>query len=873
MRAGASRQAELSVTRSRCRSAVGGARASGLHHIVGFFVVFILAGVACSRTTLGDSNDLTRAPAMPIGVGGAGGSGGAGGNGGAGGSGGGGTADGGGGGTGGSGTNAISSASAGGAGGEGGAGGAECGPLGDWDPCTDDACAGGVITHVPKPDGAACDDGSTCRTCQSGACVGLSDAACAQDAVCLEGACVAPACAGAVGLPGGADLFLGETARALTLVDLDADGILDVLACTDPKQLVVRMGVGGGTFAPVVSYPMEAGCRSLATGDFDGDEKPEVAIVPSSGSSILVYTNAGDGTLIDRADYAAGSWPMRAISADFDADGDVDLAVTLGEGGVLLLNAGDGTFAAGPSIPVPQFIDDLASGDLNGDGLPDLVALSSSDASASVLLNLGGSFGPAIEYFLAGSSWRVILADLDGDSRLDIATAHSVLFQAPDGSFSPAVPYPGNAGTGCYVDVNAADLDGDGDVDILCCGSSKLYVLTNDGSGSFTQVGNYILGSPLRSVVGDLDADGRPDVLATYGNSSGAAILRAEGAASFVAPRSVGDGWFVAAADLDGDGLEDLVGGSPDDDVRLLFNQGGLSFSAPVDYPIWAGQYSIGAATNDLNGDGASDLVVLSMYDGDRVDYYYMTVLTNDGHGGFGDATILYLDGQPSSVVTADVDGDDTPDLVMPNGNGWVTVALNDGTGAFSLGVSYSTQPGSVAAAVADLDGDDRADVIVANEDAGTVSVLSNLGNGMLALAVQYPTGGWPHTVAVVDVYEDGLLDIVTGNYGEDISILLNDGSGAFAPPSFVDSGCTGPAAGPIFLRAADLDQNGHQDLVISCYSHLAVLYGQGGGAFAPAASYPGIGNAHFEVADIDGDGRLDVVGGLSVVLPSRCLP
>jgi hypothetical protein len=170
-----------------------------------------------------------------------------------------------------------------------------------------------------------------------------------------------------------------------------------------------------------------------------------------------------------------------------------------------------------------------------------------------------------------------------------------------------------------------------------------------------------------------------------------------------------------------------------------------------------------------------------------------------------------------------------------------------------------------VGSTAADLDGDGDNDLVVTNERSRNLSVLLNHGDGSFAPARNYEVTRFekgPTNVVAADFNEDGALDLATANpiFGQQVSILLNNGNGTFGSPKvLVDpGGAVGPAGG---LTAGDFDRDGHVDLVVveAFDSVMVTLLGNGAGAFDPYTRRLSSRPAEVMSADLDGDGILDV--------------
>ena len=185
------------------------------------------------------------------------------------------------------------------------------------------------------------------------------------------------------------------------------------------------------------------------------------------------------------------------------------------------------------------------------------------------------------------------------------------------------------------------------------------------------------------------------------------------------------------------------------------------------------GPESVAAA--DVNGDGKIGLISAN------VGGSSLTVLTNNGGGGFGLAGTYPVGNAPHSVAAADVNGDGKIDLISANAGGnSLTVLTNNGSGGFRLAGTYSVGTYSVgnnpcSVAAADVNGDGKIDLISANAGGNSLTVLTNDGGGGFALADTYSVGPYPFSVAAADVNGDGKIDLISANLsGNSLTVLTN---------------------------------------------------------------------------------------------------
>jgi Bacterial Ig-like domain (group 3)/FG-GAP-like repeat/FG-GAP repeat len=246
-----------------------------------------------------------------------------------------------------------------------------------------------------------------------------------------------------------------------------------------------------------------------------------------------------------------------------------------------------------------------------------------------------------------------------------------------------------------------------------------------------------------------------------------------------------------------------------------------------------------------------------------------------------------------SSVAVADVNGDGKPDLVVANicasstdcSTGTVAVLLGNGDGTFQTAVTYgSGGQGATSVAVGDLNGDGKPDLAVVNGSSPKVGVLLGNGDGTFQPVQTYPSGGFgTSSVAIADVNGDGKLDLLIVNLEEEgvAGVLLGNGDGTFEPVRTISLQRYYPRS----IAVADVNGDGKPDLVVSFFDScpilsgcvtggVGVLLGNGDGTFQPVQIYNSeiYGASAVAVADLNGNGRADVVVGGSCLTFSACL-
>jgi hypothetical protein len=331
---------------------------------------------------------------------------------------------------------------------------------------------------------------------------------------------------------------VGPTPGQPVLADLNADGVLDLVAPTTGTggSLSVLLGNGDGSFQPAVIYPAAAGAAYVAVGDFNGDGKPDLAVSSLSLTTftinLLVFLGNGDGTF--QAPKATSVFnAAQVVLGDFNKDGKLDAVVA----GQVLLGNGDGTFRVTTTF-VTAF---AVAADLNGDGSLDMVGPGN---GGTVLVQLGngdGTFQAAVKYPI-GNSAILAVGDLNGDGKPDVVviaepfvrgaanqvlSGHiAVLLNNGDGTFQPAVKYTVAPG---LISLGLGDFNGDGYTDVaVASGSSPtgaVSVLLGNGDGTFRNALNYGGGTPTSLAVGDMNGDGKPDLAMVGGLSNSVLVL------------------------------------------------------------------------------------------------------------------------------------------------------------------------------------------------------------------------------------------------------------------------------------------------------------------------------------------------------------
>lgn len=287
----------------------------------------------------------------------------------------------------------------------------------------------------------------------------------------------------------------------VTAGDFNGDARTDLAIASNDIAFV--LGNGNGTFQSDVHY---GGGMSgpMATGDFNKDGKLDVIGASLTAAELSVLLGNGDGSFGFPVNSSTGNYPagdvVRALAvADFDGNGKLDAAALVGGAGfsaqlAVLLGNGDGTFSLGPTYSVGFHPTSVASGDLNGDGIPDIVVGNADGFDAAtgtnipsavvVLLGVGnGSFSTPVSTIAGNGIASVAIADFNLDGKADVAISNlgwndvSLLQGNGDGSLRTPIQFFLNNILPISGALAAADFDGNGRPDLAVAGVTSVSVL------------------------------------------------------------------------------------------------------------------------------------------------------------------------------------------------------------------------------------------------------------------------------------------------------------------------------------------------------------------------------------------------------------
>lgn len=549
-----------------------------------------------------------------------------------------------------------------------------------------------------------------------------------------------------------------------------------------------------------------------------------------------------------------------------------------------LLNYPDSIFLKTALGPSQVIVADLA-----GNNQLDILTVNSTDNSVSLLKGLGrGNFSGAVRISVDGERpISVATGRLTGSGKRDLVTANSgssnLSILSSDGDGSYRVLHTIKAG-GDPLYVVTADLDRSGYDSLITANRQDNHVRV------FANGPDHIFRSPLALDTGgqapvalltvDVNNDGRSDIVSANNESANISVIINNGHGQFLPARQYATGSgpvAVCAADFNGDGFKDLATADEDDEtVSVLINNRDGTFRAPQYFKVRRPQ-SITAA--DVNGDNHIDLIV-SEQDGDGV-----SVLLNRGDGSFGDPIrIPVKNSHVTSLATADLNSDGKIDIVGSDFIANNVVLLLQGVHVPNIEVVTPAENTKVYSKGDSLDQDIRlrfnTDLDVQTLTSDTVFVYGNM-SGYHRVGLSY--SAQEHTLTV---RPSGALHDATVNArfqpGEVVSVIATAGirstQGIPMKHGFVASFSVRPATGtgtfvegqrvscvkiPGRLRVADMDNDGHVDLVALCreVDSVRLHFNNGKANFDETITLPTKGNGPWDLwpADFNRDGLMDI--------------
>ena len=716
---------------------------------------------------------------------------------------------------------------------------------------------------------------------------------------------------GSVSFAAKVEYTAGDQPTVMIARDMDLDGKTDMVTANNltADVSVIRNTSTPGTidassFAAKVDFTVGTQPREVAVGDIDGDDLPDIAAGNFSTNNFSVLRSTSTpGTITassfaGKVDFAALINPEGLEIVDLDGDGAEDVAVANFSSSMISVFrntsvSGTPSFATRVDYTSGVQPQDIAIGDIDGDGKPDIAAGNANfgtGVTVSVLRNTStsgtidaNSFTPKVDFTTPLNPIQSTIVDVDGDGKPELISANGgaasiSVFR----NITPTTPAP--------TITAVSPLLGKIDDTITITGTNFDATTTNNTvrfcnaqatvtSASTTSLSATVpagaTAEPIRVTVNDRTAESETFFLPTYSG-----VAQTITAGSFASRFDFASGnvpMRAAIGDIDGDGKPDIaVTNQTDSDVSIYRNTsvaGGFNAgSLATKFDFTTGVSPRGLTLGDFDNDGALDLIVAEQ--GANINLFHNTATSGVINASTFAAKVDIAVSSSREITSADLDDDGKLDIAVGFTNiaqvGVLRNASKRGeldASSFASGTAFTTGgTDSRVIALADIDGDGKKDIVASG---GDISILRNtMTPGELnssSFAAYVALGIATSTVASVDIDGDGKLDVASTNSANgDFSIFRNISTiGTISLDAKVDFP-TGNALQVIGV--GDLDGDGDADFAISDNSTPAVsvfrnLSTPGTISTAPRVDFTVPANpVGARILDIDGDGQPEVL-------------
>jgi hypothetical protein len=619
---------------------------------------------------------------------------------------------------------------------------------------------------------------------------------------------------------------VNENAPLLMAGELDVDHRTDLVVVyrSSSGKTIPYFANAGGTFSKGGTYHVGAFPSAARIGQFTTSGYGDIAVTTQSGVAILMGSSShaftSGGTLAYTYPVPQFGTGAQLVLADFDNDGNLDLAVSETNFVDVYWGKGDGKFTGVSSFSVPPYPLALLVADTSGNGRDDLISVGQ-DASMMVLTNIGHRRFRAVPNTQSAHAAGIVTGDFTRDGKQDVAVVNTPSCVAPcNGSVTMFAgsggPYfdPGKRYTiGMHGSAIArGDLNGDGILDLVITNATAgdnadVSVLMGLAGGGFAAARNYTLGSLSNdAILIDVNKDGKLDLIedggVALGNGDGTfdALKPFPSGLAFGKPQPTAFAMHLAVGDLNGDGIPDVVASwvPPDmspyaSEVFVLLGDGKGNSTANQLYDSnLLVQEVVGIAIGTFSKGGHPAIVLANdTVNPNGGDILEAVIFTGDGTGNFQESAATPANtegGSSGAAVILDFNHDGNADLGIASGDHF-TVALGKGDGTFTGQMSFpvtlgtSTNPaGSLA--VADFNGDGWPDVVLTNDQG--IARLYNQRVPLVSPGILDFTTSGTKTVTVKN----------TLNFVEAMSAAIADaGQSAFRVSTSTCQGSIAPAA------------------------------------------------------------------------------
>lgn len=633
----------------------------------------------------------------------------------------------------------------------------------------------------------------------------------------------------------------GSHPTSVTTGHFNTDGILDIaVAYSGTNCIGIFLGQENGIFTnqTIYSIDVDSQAQFIAVNDFNNDTYADIIVVDSKHNNILVLHGHGNGSFSIKTRHSTGfsSDPSAVVIGDFDNDQKPDVAISNnGTNNILLLTA----YRIFPAATRAVYMTDdgtvsksIDLADFNHDNYLDVVICDDFGGNTEVFLNFGNRTFRNKRIQNIGSSSEpnfVITGDVNNDHHPDIVVALDddntirILLGDGEGNFVRG-SLLSTGDTYSTSTLALGDLNKDGNLDVIAANyqASNVGLFLGFGDGTFTEMTVIFQKSnfaPNFVKVTHINADqGLDIVISNGGGTGGLVVLLGHGNGSFHKPLLIStDGDILdafAISDINGDRRSDIVYISQTSAaVGTLFGKGNGAFGTVTKYLNERGAGLRSVSLGYYDDDAFLDAAVSLRFDSS------INIYQGIGNGSFKPPITLASEegSQPYPIVFADLDNDNRQDILLGDFvMGFFQIFYIYSDADFTEETSYLTgsNPHPVSISIGDLNTDGQSDIAVANSGNNDIQLLINYNENSFMNMLSLPTGlgSHPQSVTIADLNQDQLLDIAVANAWDDsMNVFLGLGNGSFTQ-RYVYS--TGNSSAPKSIATADLNKDGRLDLV-----------------------------------------------------------
>lgn len=557
---------------------------------------------------------------------------------------------------------------------------------------------------------------------------------------------------------------------SITCADFNNDSIIDLaISLWNTDSISILFGDGNGGFVFGSKIFSDSSPDNIEKADFNEDGNMDLVITSYTNQKVTVFLGNGSGGFSSPFHYYLNNKPRMLTCNDFNGDGKLDIAVASGNSSQIsiLIGNGLGSFSAPIYFYSDQYTNCITSADFNNDNKIDL--LMTPDDIGDLIMLVNNTF-----LLTTTVNGDTITADQDSASYqwIDCNYFNQSIPGATDQSYTPTV-------TGSY----AVIITKNGCSYTSLCNNIIIEILNS----CFDIDTTLAVGTQPTSITcSDFNGDNFADIAITNSFSNNVSIFLGNGAGGFSSAPFFNVGGqqphSITCADFNGDSIIDLATADYfyPEVVSVYLGNGFGNFSLLNIYDVGIEPTSITSA--DFNGDHYPDLAVANFGSSS------ISVLNGDGNGNFFPASNFSVSQHPVSIINADFNKDGKIDIATANcgtSANNVSVLINNGQGGFYPATNFSVGITPMSLTCADFNGDSILDLATANSGSNNLSILLGNGQGGFSTATNILAETSPVSIVSGDLDGDGIIDLATANSSSNnISVFVGDGLGNFSEPS-----------------------------------------------------------------------------------------